>query len=75
MAEKNAVSICIPAYRAKDFIAETLQSALSQTWPVEIFVSVDPADDDTATRVRDELPHHNTRYDLLIGTEHRNTTP
>ena len=55
MAEKNAVSICIPAYRAKDFIAETLQSALSQTWPVEIFVSVDPADDDTATRVRDEL--------------------
>ncbi len=53
------VSICIPAFRSGAFIAETLSSALAQTWPVDIAVSIDPApegtEDDTADIVRHML--------------------
>lgn len=42
------VTICIPAWRAGDFLEETLESALSQTWPdISIVISVDQCDDDT----------------------------
>lgn len=47
------VSICIPAYDAKPFIAETLESALAQTYPkVEILVSDDASTDRTQEIVR-----------------------
>jgi glycosyltransferase involved in cell wall biosynthesis len=49
---KPVVSICVPAYRAEAFIAETLDSALAQTWPVELVVSVDAGGDGTAAAVR-----------------------
>jgi glycosyltransferase involved in cell wall biosynthesis len=42
------VSICIPAYNAERFIRETLDSALSQTYPnIEIIVSDDCSTDGT----------------------------
>ncbi len=42
------VTICIPAWRAGSFLQETLESALSQTWPdISIAISVDLGDDDT----------------------------
>jgi glycosyltransferase involved in cell wall biosynthesis len=45
----GAVTICIPAYGAEAFLAETIDSALAQTWsPVDVLVSVDAAGDRTA---------------------------
>jgi glycosyltransferase involved in cell wall biosynthesis len=42
------LSICIPAYNAEQFIAETLKSALAQTYtPIEIIVSDDRSQDKT----------------------------
>lgn len=50
--DKPVVSICIPAYRAEAFIEETIDSALGQSWPVEVVVSVDRGEDGTAGLVR-----------------------
>ena len=45
----RAVTVCIPAFNAERFIAETIESALAQTWPrVEVVVSVDRCADRTA---------------------------
>ncbi|HSR30420.1 MAG TPA: glycosyltransferase [Anaerolineae bacterium] len=47
------VSICIPAYNAQRFVAETLESALEQTYPnIEIVVSDDCSTDRTAEIVK-----------------------
>jgi glycosyltransferase involved in cell wall biosynthesis len=47
------VSILIPAYNAEDWIAETIQSAISQTWPQkEIIVIDDGSKDRTAEMAR-----------------------
>jgi glycosyltransferase involved in cell wall biosynthesis/peptidoglycan/xylan/chitin deacetylase (PgdA/CDA1 family) len=47
------VSILIPAYNAGSWIADTLRSALSQTWPrKEIIVVDDGSSDDTLAIVR-----------------------
>jgi glycosyltransferase involved in cell wall biosynthesis len=54
---KPLVSICIPAYNAEQFIAETLESALRQTYPnIEIIVSDDDSSDRTAEIVREREP-------------------
>ena len=46
---KPLVSILIPAYNAGEWIAETIQSAIGQTWPhKEIIVVDDGSKDDTA---------------------------
>lgn len=50
------VSICVPAYRAEDFIAETVQSALDQTVQnIEIVISNDGAH---ATPSLTQFRHH-----------------
>ena len=50
---KPLVSILIPAYNAEEWIAETLQSAIAQTWPrKEIIVVDDGATDGTAEVAR-----------------------
>ena len=42
------VSVCIPAYNAQRFIAETLGSVLAQTYPnIEVIVSDDASTDKT----------------------------
>src|SRR4029077_11939861 len=47
------VSILIPAYNAEEWIAESLQSAIAQTWPhMEIIVVDDGSRDRTAEVAR-----------------------
>ncbi len=48
MSSKPLVSILIPAYNAQEWIGETIQSALAQTWPrKEIIVVDDGSKDET----------------------------
>ncbi len=50
---KSLVSILIPAYNAEDCIADTLQSAVGQTWPhKEIIVMDDGSRDGTVEEAR-----------------------
>jgi glycosyltransferase involved in cell wall biosynthesis len=50
---KPLVSILIPAYNAEQWIAQTLRSALGQTWPrKEIIVVDDGSSDNTAETAR-----------------------
>ena len=45
---EDTVTICIPAYQAGSFLAETVESALAQTHKaVRIVIAVDPGKDDT----------------------------
>jgi len=61
------VSILIPAYNAKLWIAEAIQSALAQTWPHrEIIVVNDGSKDRTAEIARSFVPKIK-----LISTENR----
>jgi glycosyltransferase involved in cell wall biosynthesis len=52
------VSVLIPCYNAEPWIAETLESALGQTWPnKEIIVVDDGSSDSSADILREFLPH------------------
>lgn len=58
MEQPPLVSICIPAYNAERFIAETLESALRQDYPnLEIIVSDDCSTDGTTEIVRQHESH------------------
>ena len=50
----RGVTICVPAYRAEGFLAETLESVLAQDWPdVHVAITVDRSDDRTEAVARD----------------------
>lgn len=52
------VSILIPAYNAEEWIADTIRSAVAQTWPrKEIIVVDDGSTDQTAAIARQFEPH------------------
>jgi len=48
---KPLVSILIPAYNSKEWIAETLRSAISQTWPRKEIIVVDDGSSDRTAEV------------------------
>jgi GT2 family glycosyltransferase len=52
---KPLVSILIPAYNAEKTIAETLQSAIAQTWPHKEIIVVDDGSTDRAYSRRPRL--------------------
>ena len=53
---KLLVSILIPAYNAEEWIAESIQSAVAQTWPrKEIIIVDDGSTDRTGEVVRRAL--------------------
>jgi glycosyltransferase involved in cell wall biosynthesis len=46
--ERHLVTVCVPAYNAAGFIAETLQSIAVQTYRnIRVLISLDPSTDDT----------------------------
>ena len=48
---KPLVSILIPAYNAEEWIAETIQSAIAQTWPRKEIIVVDDGSRDRTAEV------------------------
>jgi GT2 family glycosyltransferase len=52
---KPLVSILIPAYNAEPWLAETIKSALSQTWPRKEVIIVDDGSRDQTLRVAREF--------------------
>lgn len=44
-----SVAICIPTYNQAQFLVKAVESALQQTYPVQIWVSDDASTDETAT--------------------------
>jgi|SRR5688572_12470364 len=46
--QRHLVTVCVPAYNAADFIAETLQSIAAQSYRnIRVLISLDPSDDST----------------------------
>jgi len=65
---KPLVSILIPAYNAEKWIAQTLQSAIAQTWPhKEIIVINDGSSDGTAEILR----RFGSKEVTVVSTENR----
>ena len=48
---KPLVSILIPAYNAEEWIADTVQSAIAQTWPRKEIIVVDDGSRDRTAEV------------------------
>ena len=59
------VSILIPAYNAERWIADTINSALAQTWPSKEIIIVDDGSRDDTLRVARKFASKNV-YGLTI---------
>jgi glycosyltransferase involved in cell wall biosynthesis len=69
----NDVTIGIPLYRAEQYIAETLKSALAQTYPnIDFLVIDDCSDDRSMDIVLDIQQHHPRGKDIRIIHHERN---
>jgi glycosyltransferase involved in cell wall biosynthesis len=52
--KKKLVSILIPCYNSREYLAETIESALNQTWPnCEIIIVDDGSNDDSLEIARE----------------------
>lgn len=61
------VSVCIPTFNGGDFLAQTLESVLAQTYPrIEIVISDDASSDDTR-RIIEEF--RDERFEVLLHDE------
>lgn len=58
---KPLVSILIPSYNAEPWIAETIMSALRQTWPRKEIIVVDDGSKDNTAAVADRFSKHGVR--------------
>jgi glycosyltransferase involved in cell wall biosynthesis len=58
---KPLVSILIPAYNSQEWIAETIESALSQTWPRKEVIIVDDGSRDETVAVARNFEDRNVR--------------
>jgi glycosyltransferase involved in cell wall biosynthesis len=65
---KPLVSILIPSYNAEKWIAETLQSALAQTWPRKEIIVVD---DGSKDRTLEMARRFQSQGVLAVGEENR----
>ena len=58
---KPLVSILIPAYNAGNWIAETLRSAVGQTWPEKEIIVVDDGSSDATARIACQFERQGVR--------------
>jgi len=65
---KPLVSILIPAYNAEDCIAETIRSALAQTWPRKEIIVVNDGSTDGTEQVAQRFASKNVK---VVSTENR----
>jgi glycosyltransferase involved in cell wall biosynthesis len=65
---KPLVSILIPAYNAEEWIADTLQSAIAQTWPRKEIIVVDDGSTDRTAEVARRFVSHGV---AVVSTENR----
>ena len=56
---KPLVSILIPAYNAERWIADTIQSALAQTWPRREIIVVDDGSRDRTLSIAQQFTFEN----------------
>src|ERR1700690_2440423 len=55
LVPKPLVSILIPAYNAENWITDTLQSAVAQTWPRKEIIVVDDGSTDGTAKIAHEF--------------------
>src|SRR5215470_11222060 len=63
---KPLVSILIPAYNAEEWIAETIQSAVDQTWERKEIIIIDDGSRDGTAEVARRFASKNVR---IVSTE------
>lgn len=65
----DTVTICIPAYQAEGFLAETVESALAQTHrAIRMVIAVDPGNDDTPRIAR---RYAGSRVTVIVNQQRR----
>jgi glycosyltransferase involved in cell wall biosynthesis len=65
--ERHLVTVCVPAYNAADFIAETLRSIAAQTYRnIRVLISLDPSTDSTESVCQSFLADQ--RFSLIRQT-------
>lgn len=63
------ISVIIPVFNGKQFIAKAIESVLNQTWPwIEVIVVDDASNDATADFIRETFPLHVNRNQIKIYT-------
>src|SRR5215472_9171752 len=65
---KPLVSILIPAYNTEEWIAESIQSAVGQTWPRKEIIIVDDGSTDRTGEVASRFAAENVK---VLSTENR----
>jgi glycosyltransferase involved in cell wall biosynthesis len=65
---KPLVSIIIPAYNAEEWIAQTVQSAIAQTWPHKEIIIVD---DGSKDRTAEIARRFSSKEVLVVSTENQ----
>jgi cellulose synthase/poly-beta-1,6-N-acetylglucosamine synthase-like glycosyltransferase len=74
ISKSSRTTVIVPAFNRADFLAETLESALSQTLPPLEILVVDDASTDDTVRVAQRFPVTLIRHDQNRGiSEARNT--
>ena len=66
----KSVSILIPAFNAEQWISDTIDSALAQTWPNKEIIVIDDGSDVVATLIKERA----AQVKELIGSTEETTT-
>ncbi len=70
------VSVLMPIYRAREFVAAAVGSALAQTWPeLELVISDDASDDGTWEEIQRVVAGYDGPHDVILHRQARNVGP